>query len=99
MAGVCFLHDNAWFTIDLLNSFVWDVLNHSSYSPDLVPSDFLSIFQIKNVLAGQLTERSRICLKFDKEVGERDFQKGHKNVDSSVSKMYRTIQKNNSIYL
>jgi transposase len=42
--GVLLLHDNARphsaaATVNLLNSWGWEILPHPSYSPDLAPSD------------------------------------------------------------
>jgi hypothetical protein len=43
--GVFLLHDNALqhsaaATVNLLNSWGWEILPHPPYSPDLAPSDF-----------------------------------------------------------
>jgi hypothetical protein len=43
--GALLLHDDAWphiaiTTVNPLNTWHWDFLSHSPYSPDLAPSDF-----------------------------------------------------------
>ena len=56
--GVCLLHDNArphsaHVTTELLEKFIWDILDHPPYSPDLVPSHFHFILHLKKHLAGK----------------------------------------------
>jgi len=42
---VILLHDNAPYTTKLvketIETFDWEILSHATYSPDLVPSDYL----------------------------------------------------------
>jgi histone-lysine N-methyltransferase SETMAR len=52
------LHDNARHysaaaTVNLLNSWRWEILPHPSYSPDLAPSDFPLIPKMKKRLTDQ----------------------------------------------
>jgi transposase len=52
------LHDNARphsaaATVNLLNSWGWEILSHPTYSPDLVPSDFHLFPKMKKHLRGQ----------------------------------------------
>jgi transposase len=51
--GVLLLHDNirphsAAATVNLLNSWGWEILPHPPYSPDLPPSGFHLFPQMKN---------------------------------------------------
>ncbi len=52
---VVFLHDNAWPHVaalaqSFLKDFRWDILPHSSYSPDLAPSGFELFAKLKPAL-------------------------------------------------
>jgi histone-lysine N-methyltransferase SETMAR len=57
--GVLLLDDNARphsvaATVNLLNSWGWEILRHPPFSPDLQPSDFHLVFQkMKKHLRGQ----------------------------------------------
>jgi transposase len=56
--SVCFLQDNvrlhtAALTMSTLLKLKWDVLPHSSYSPDLAPSDYHLFGPMKRVLGGK----------------------------------------------
>jgi transposase len=57
--GVLLLHDNApthsaAATVNLLNSWSWEILPHPPYSPDLAPSGFHIFPKMKKHLRGQL---------------------------------------------
>lgn len=52
------LHDNARphtakRTLELLDSFKWEIFPHSPYNPDLAPSDFQLFLRMKTWLASQ----------------------------------------------
>jgi hypothetical protein len=49
--GVLLLHDNA--TVNLLNSWGWEILSHPPYSSDLAPSDFHLFPKMRKHLRGQ----------------------------------------------
>jgi hypothetical protein len=56
--GVLLLHNNARphnpaATVNLLNSWGWEILPHPPYSPDLAPSDFSLFPKTKKNLRGQ----------------------------------------------
>jgi hypothetical protein len=55
--SICVLHDNARAhtarAMQQLQSFNWEVSDHSAHSPDLVPSDFHLFLHLKKHLAGQ----------------------------------------------
>jgi len=56
--SLCLLCDNVWphsahVTTVLLEKFKWDILDHPSYSLDLVPSDFHLFLHLKRPLAGK----------------------------------------------
>jgi hypothetical protein len=56
--GVLLLHDNvrphsAAATVNLLNSWDWEILPYPPYSPDLAPSDFHQFPKMKKYLRGQ----------------------------------------------
>jgi len=56
--GVCLAHNNARphmtnATKTLLDSFDWDLLNHSAYSSDLAPSDFHLFVSLKTHMVGK----------------------------------------------
>jgi histone-lysine N-methyltransferase SETMAR len=56
--GVSLLHDNARphtapVSQELLTSFVWDIVTHSPYSPDLAPSDYHFFTKLKEFLGGK----------------------------------------------
>jgi len=55
---VCLLHENArphsaHVTIELLEKFKWDLLDHPPYIQDLAPSDLHLFLQLKRHLAGK----------------------------------------------
>jgi histone-lysine N-methyltransferase SETMAR len=50
---VLLLHDNAAATVNLLNSWGWEIPPHLSYSPDLAPSDFHLFPRMKKLFRGQ----------------------------------------------
>ena len=56
--GVLFLHDNARphtaaRTVQLLQNFKWEILEHPPYSPDLAPSDYHLFQHLKNWLGSK----------------------------------------------
>ncbi|GFX15217.1 mariner Mos1 transposase [Trichonephila clavipes] len=56
---VLLLHDNgspytSRTSRELIESFVWEVLDHSPYSPDLAPGDFHLFGYLKHSLGGKL---------------------------------------------
>lgn len=54
--SVCLLQDNARtnrLRVELLEDFSWDVLYHSTHSPDLTPSDNYLFTELKEFLAVQ----------------------------------------------
>jgi histone-lysine N-methyltransferase SETMAR len=56
--GVSLLHDNArphtaLVSQELLTSFVWDIVTHSPYSPDLAPSDYHFFTKLKEFFGGK----------------------------------------------
>ena len=51
-------HNNAWthsvhITTALLDKFMWDILDHPPYSPDLVSSNFHLFLHLKKHLPGK----------------------------------------------
>lgn len=83
--GVVFLHDNARphtasSTVELLQSFKWEVLEHPPYSPDLSPCDFHLFGQLKLALKGvRFNSDTKIKEAIKKWLKEQDsafFQKG-----------------------
>jgi histone-lysine N-methyltransferase SETMAR len=55
--GVLLLNNNAWpliarTTVNLLNTWHWEILPYSPYSPDLAPSDFHLFPRLKKHLRG-----------------------------------------------
>lgn len=80
--GVCLSHDNARpylanVTKKLLASFVWDVLNHTTFSSDLVPLDYLLITSLKMHICGEKSstyaEVINEVTKWSKEVAGKLF--------------------------
>jgi histone-lysine N-methyltransferase SETMAR len=56
---VCLLHDITrphctHVTTALLEQFKWDILGHPPYSPELAPSDFHLLLNLKKHLAGKI---------------------------------------------
>ena len=45
---------------DLIGSFGWEQLDHSPYSPDLVPSDYLLFLNLKMHVGGQRHEDDHV---------------------------------------
>jgi histone-lysine N-methyltransferase SETMAR len=56
--NVLFLHDNApshtaAATVEVINSYKWQLLSHPPFSQDLAPCDFYLFPELKNLLAGK----------------------------------------------
>ena len=57
-SGVVLLHDNATphtsvKTVEWLQKYNWEVLEHPAYSPDLAPSDYHLFGPLKRELSGK----------------------------------------------
>lgn len=88
--GVCLLHDNAWpysanVTKKLLASFVWDVLNHTTFSSNLVPLDYLLITSLKMHIYG---EKSSTYAEVINEVTKWSKEVARKLFDTSIKKFH-----------
>jgi len=57
------LHDNARLTSEEIAKMGWEVLPHTSYSPDLAPSDYQLFGFVKDQLRGQRYETTEAIQK------------------------------------
>lgn len=84
--GVCLLHDNARphvarDTKALLEKFGWDVISHPPYSPDLAPSDYHLLLNLKKHLGGKRLEtdeevKTEVTQYLNKELAASFYEAG-----------------------
>jgi transposase len=70
--GVLLLHDNARphsaaATVNIFNSWGWEILPHPPYSPGLAPPDFLLFPKMNNHLRGQRVHSNEDVQNEDKK--------------------------------